>query len=79
MPRTQRRISDNLVDRVEGVDDVTLAVCVGRAEFDPRFTGDDLAWIRRHAHELVCHFTEKRNPSGGFPRSNWVESPRRIA
>jgi L-lactate dehydrogenase (cytochrome) len=47
MLRTRRRMFGNLVGHIDGVDDVTSLFAWIEQQFDPRFTWDDIAWIRR--------------------------------
>jgi L-lactate dehydrogenase (cytochrome) len=47
MLRTQRWKFGNLASHADGVDDVTSLFAWTEQQFDPRFTWDDIAWIRR--------------------------------
>jgi L-lactate dehydrogenase (cytochrome) len=47
MLRTRRRSFGNLVGHAGGVDDVTSLLAWIEQQFDPQFTWDDVAWIRR--------------------------------
>jgi L-lactate dehydrogenase (cytochrome) len=47
MLRTRRQTFGNLVGHVGGVDDMTSLLARIDQQFDPRFTWDDIAWIRR--------------------------------
>jgi L-lactate dehydrogenase (cytochrome) len=47
MLRTRRRIFGNLSGHVDGVSDLTSLFAWTEQQFDPRFTWDDIAWIRR--------------------------------
>jgi len=47
MLHTRRRTFGNLIGHAEGVDDMTSLFAWTEQQFDPRFTWDDIAWIRQ--------------------------------
>jgi L-lactate dehydrogenase (cytochrome) len=47
MLRTRRRMFGNLVGHADGVSDMTSLLAWIEQQFDPRFTWDDIGWVRR--------------------------------